>query len=209
MGVHIDFDIPTYLRAGHGLAVVSSRLDHMLPECSPEPQVHAPSEKVVINRVFNPMRLTQPQPTQPAPVPTEPSPPAKIKEETSPEDQADTSPSDQENENEHHDATELSFRGQQGKPVVGVYLGCGNAPYRFNKGNSRSFFIRIDEHLIWGVELKTALKRSDAQKGDRIEVTFKGKVPIKVLKDVKQGDRTDQVWETRHRNQWDVRVLSD
>lgn len=209
MSVHIDFEIPTYLRAGHGLAVLSSRLDHMLPECSPEPQVHVPSEKVVINRVFNPLRLTQPQQAQPVPVPAEPSPSVKLEEETSPADQADTSLGDQDSENEHNDATELSFRGQQGKPVVGSFLGCGNAPYRFSKGNSRSFFLRIDKHLIWGVELRTALKRSGAQKGDRIEVTFEGKVPIKVLKDVKQGNRTDQVWETRHRNQWGIRVLSD
>lgn len=209
MGIHIDFDIPTYLRAGHGLAVVSSRLDHMLPESSPEPQVHAPSERVVINRVFNPLRLAHPQQTQPAPAPAEPSPTARPEEEISPEDRADTSLGDQENEHEHNDATELSFRGQQGKPVVGSFLGCGNAPYRFTKGNSRSFFLRIDKHLIWGVELKTALKRSGAHEGDRIEVTFKGKVPIRVLKEVKQGNRTDQVWETRHRNQWDIRVLSD
>ncbi len=209
MSVQIDFDLPTYLRVGHGLAVVSRRLDHMLPECSPEPTEPVKSERVSINRVFNPLRLKQAQPDiQAAPQLPEPSPAADSEEILSPEDCAVAEQGDQDNDELESDATELSFQGQKGKSFQGVYVGSGHAPYRFNKSNSRSFYLRIEKHLIWGVELKSALDHSGAVKGDQIEVTFRGKQAVEVAKKVKQENRTVVVWETRHRNKWDVRVLS-
>lgn len=202
MAVQIDFDTPTYLRVGHGMAVVSQRLDPLLP-CDTHHQERKEKEekveRVVINRVFNPMRLAQPEPEKKQEDEViqsheEPSTPEAQHAETPPADVID-------------DATELSFRGKQGCPVNGVFLGAGHAPYRFNKSNSKSFYLRIDSHLIWGVELKSALKKSGAEKGNRISVTFLGKTPIKVLKSVKNGNQTEDIWETRHRNQWDIKVL--
>jgi|LSQX01.1.fsa_nt_gb hypothetical protein len=207
----INFDIPTYLRVSHGMATVSSRLDHLLPE-APTPQQPAeapPSERVVINRVFNPRRLIPKEEKVGASpsteVPAYQSQPKVADElpeldDTSHEESAVKAISD----------TELSFSGKNGQPVTGIYLGSGHAPYRFNKGNSTSYFLRIDKGLIWGIELKNALKEAGASKGDRVQVTYLGKVPVKVLVRPKGGKRNQgDVWETRHRNQWSIQVLSD
>lgn len=210
MSVQIDFDQPTYLRIGHGLAVVSKRLDHMLPECSPEPSEFKKPERVSINRTFNPNRLQQSKHVSQPPLQLIEADPSVDSEEIPfPEDCADVDMSDQDHSHHNDEATELSFQGQKGRSFEGVYVGSGHAPYRFHKGNSRSFFVRISKHLIWGVELKSALNSSGAVKGDRIEVTFMGKQSVEVLKQIQQDNRTVDVWETRHRNQWDVRVLSD
>lgn len=212
----IDFDAPTYLRVGHGLAIVSDRLDHLLPDPPPssekrESEETTPSEKVVINRVFNPVRLSiveDKETIQPSQLDVEPTEAASATEvDAINPDLTSNEPAQESAQLE--DATELSFRGARSKPVSGVFLGCGHAPYRFNKGNSGSFFLRINKSLIWGIELKSALKQSGAQKGDQIEVTFLGKVPLKVLTRVKKETGTEEVWETRHRNRWSIRVLSD
>lgn len=207
----IDFDAPTYLRVGHGLAVVSNRLDHLLPDPLPSSEEVIPSEKVVINRVFNPARLSVVEDKEAIQPPRLDAEPTKTSSDTEVDaiDPDLTSNEPTQESAQPEDATELSFRGSRSKPVSGVFLGCGHAPYRFNKGNSGSFFLRIDKSLIWGIELKSALKQSNAKKGDRIEVTFLGKVPLKVLTRVKKGTGTEEVWETRHRNRWGIRVLSD
>lgn len=218
----IDFDLPTYLRVGHGLAVVSSRLDHLLPEHEAplegvQPGENVPPEKlekVVINRVFNPLRLAHSQekqqhpPPAPGPAPTPSS--SKIEEPAVQTNQHDDLPVEPEHDSALQEgATELSFRGERSEPVSGILHGSGHAAYRFNKGNSRSFFLRIGKSIIWGIELKSALKQAEAQKGDRIEVEYLGKTPIKVLSKIKKGTNTEEVWETRHRNRWAIRVLHD
>lgn len=217
MGLHIDFDQPTYLRAVHGLAVVSRRLDHLLPEASseaPEPQAQPSdkSEKVVINRVFNPLRLTTESPSEPKPPAPDVQEPAPADPE--PDDAVDFDSEepetvlDQETDQPDTKAEEISFRGGEGKSVTGRYAGSAFAPYRFNKGNSKSFYLRLDKSLIWGIDLRSALVKSKAQKGDTIQVTYLGKTPVKVLVKIKKGTQSEKVWETRHRNQWDIKVLT-
>lgn len=214
MAHRIDFDQPTYLRAGHGLAVVSRRLDHLLPEASIEaPELQAQSyEKVVINRVFNPSRLKTDTPLDAQPATSEEPEPASADTDTNEVALDPVEPEatiDQVSNVPDQAAVEISFQGCERKSVKGVFAGSGFAPYRFNKGNSKSFFLRLDKSLIWGIDLRGALEKSNAQQGDRIQVTFLGKAPVKVLVKIKKGSKTEEVWETRHRNQWDIKVLTD
>jgi len=200
----VNFDEPTYLRVSHGLALVSERLDHLLPEPVPmarerETQQYNP---VVINRTYNPKQAVEPRSL--VPVISE-----EKKEVFEDDDDASFPEMVEQEEVIESEVTELSIRGNQGKPVEGVYMGSGFAPYRFNKGNSKSFYLRIDSHLLWGVELNSAIRESGAVKGDTIAVTFLGKAPIKVLQKVNVDGKPTEVWETRHRNRWEIKVLPD
>ncbi|MCK5531587.1 MAG: hypothetical protein KAI85_10090 [Halopseudomonas aestusnigri] len=210
MGVAVDFDVPTYLRVGHGMAVVSQRLDHLLPEAQAElPEQEKQSQSVAINWTFNPERLGKHNvKTQLEDQPSE-APMPKARVESEPEAKAVDEDPIQKEITPHQDATELSFVGKPGVPFKGVLLGSGKAPYRFSKTNSSSYFLRVDNHLIWGVDLKDALKKSGAKNGQTIEITFLGKAPIRVPRSVTNGSERETVWETRYRNQWDVTVLPE
>lgn len=195
MMIRVDFDQPTYLRASLGLAILSPRSQHLLPGADDE--VAAPTlEPVVINRLFNGRAQASTD---------EPS--EEIRGELIPfkpeqSDDLDTQSSEK--------GVELSFGGIAGKSVTGLYGGCGHAPYRFNKKNGPSFFLRVGEHLIWGVELAPEIRRSGAEKGvSTISVTFMGKEPVTVLKkaNVKNGQTEDE-WVDTHKNLWEVRKLS-
>ena len=205
--VTVNLDTPTYLRARDGLAVLSARLVHLLPEVIKEESLQL--EPVQINRLFNTSAhkgLVQLTPEE--------LPDANIKGEFIPLNEAEaenfSSPNseelDQQAEEAQSDATELSFHGQKGKTVTGVFAGSGYHHYRFNKKNGKSFFLRIGKHLIWGVELAAALRRSGAQKGQTITVEFQGKTPIKVLKQVNVEGVLQDDWVDTHRNSWEIRV---
>lgn len=210
MGLAVDFDVPTYLRVTHGMAVVSQRLDHLLPEAQIElPEQENQLYRVEINRTFNPERLVNNNVNpQSATKPSEaPLPEARV--ETVPIAEVPNEDSTPKAIPPHQDATELSFVGKAGHPFKGVLLGSGKAPYRFDKTNSSSFYLRVDNHLIWGVDLKSALKRSGAKNDQTIEITFLGKAPIRVPKTVDSGAHKETVWETRYRNQWEIKVLPE
>ena len=199
--VAVNLDRPTYLRAKEGLAVLSARLAHLMPEVDIEQKTGL--EPVQINRLF---RAHAPALTQA--IPEEST--REIKGEFIPLDQAEDSPEQPENHNEIQDveteATELSFHGQAGKSVTGVYAGSGYNNYRFNKKNGKSYFLRVGKHLIWGIELGAALRRSGAQKGQTITVEFKGKTPIKVLKTVMVDGAAQDDWVDTYRNSWEITV---
>lgn len=205
--IRVDFDVPTYQRARNGLAIVSARLMHLLPEDQEPAADHAkPAERVVINRVFNPERYRITQHAQE----TESSTDEDIRGEFIPLEILNDEPEESDSSEVEHDelsSTEISFRGQKGKSVTGVYAGSGYAHYRFSKKNGRSFFLRIGKHLIWGIELNAALRRSGAQQGQKISVTFMGKTPLKVLKEVKHNGQAEQEWVDTHRNSWDIQVV--
>lgn len=205
--VTVNLDTPTYLRARHGHAVLSDRLAHLLPELST--QENQQLEPVQINRLFNPRAGKELAPLMP-----DEAPDANIKGEFIPLNEADDE-SDlslhkeemfQQVEEEQSNATELSFHGQEGKSVTGVYAGSGYHHYRFSKRNGKSFYLRIGKHLIWGIELGAALRRSGAQKGQTITVEFKGKTPIKVLKPVNVDGVIQDDWVDTYRNSWDITV---
>lgn len=203
--VAVNLDHPTYLRAKKGLAVLSARLAHLMPEM--EPEETAELEPVQINRMFRGKAHTA------TPHLLQDESRSEIKGEFIPHDQAEDSseqlevgPHTDEVGTDQGEETELSFHGQTGKTVTGVYAGSGHTNYRFNKKNGKSFFLRVGKHLIWGIELSAALRRSGAQKGQTITVEFKGKTPIKVLKTVNINGVEQDDWVDTHRNSWDIRV---
>ena len=192
--VTVNLGTPTYLRAQNGQAVLSARLAHLLPEQNEE---NKQLEAVQINRLFNSTArkcLTQVIASEA---------PDDIKGEFIPLDAAEELDEQQENQG---DATERSFHGKEGKTVTGVYAGSGYNHYRFNKSNGKSFFLRIGKHLIWGIELAAALRRSGAQQGQSITVEFLGKTPIKVIKQVKIDGVLQDDWVDTHRNSWSIRI---
>ncbi|WP_137887520.1 DNA primase [Pseudomonas sp. 2FE] len=205
--VRVDFDVPSYLRLEKGLCIVSSRLAHKLPEPTAPVEYNEPLEPVVINRLYNPRKAAV------AVVPVE-NDLDEIKGEFIPRDAEsdhhELMPAFDE-ANDHNDsaeqATEISFQGVAGKSVTGAYAGSGFAPYRFSKKNGKSFYLRIGKHLIWGVELKSQLRNSGAEKGDVISVTFLGKKPVKVLKDITVDGNIEQDWVDTYRNSWEIKVV--
>ncbi|MCY1300766.1 hypothetical protein D9M70_503450 [compost metagenome] len=50
------------------------------------------------------------------------------------------------------------------------------------------------------------MRRSGAQKGQKITVEFKGKTPTKVLKTVVIDGVEQDDWVDTYRNSWDIRV---
>lgn len=185
--IRVDFDQPAYLRASKGLAVLSYRLQHLLPE-GDDQYPATPAEPVIINRLYTGSSVVK------APVDQVPDD-NSIKGEFIPL------------EREAADGVELNFGGIEGKSVTGAYGGSGYASYRFQKKNGKSFFLRVGKHLIWGIELAQELRRSGAVKGQQIEVTFLGKKPVTVLKEVTKDGQTETEWVTTHKNLWDVKTL--
>lgn len=204
--IRVDFDVPSYLRLQQGLCIVSDRLAHKLPE--PEHQeTTQPLETVVINKLYRPQDRKQVAPIENQEqgeikgefIPRESQP---AYQETAQEIQVAQSDEDQ---NER--APELNFQGVAGRSVIGEYRGSGFAHYRFRKKNGKSFFLRIGEHLVWGVELNAQLRRSGAQKGDMISLTFLGNTAVSVLKEVVVDGKKEQEWVNTHRNSWEIKIV--
>lgn len=194
--IRVDFDQPAYLRASKGLAILSPRLNHLLPENDVVLESTAQSEPVIINRLYNGLSKV--------PATTEPAAAEEIKGEFIPfnrEAEATSAP-------ETEEGVELNFGGIKGKSATGLYGGSGHAHYRFNKKNGKSFFVRVGKHLIWGIELAPELRRSGAVKGQKISVTFMGKKPVTVLKAVNNNGHKDAEWVETHKNLWEVKVVN-
>lgn len=201
--IRVDFDVPSYLRLEQGLCIVSSRLAHKLPEHATIGASDA-LEPVVINKLYSPRSRKQ---VSLAPV----QQPVEIKGEYLPRDHQleqennsltdESAPSDKSGS----EPTEINFQGVAGKSVTGEYRGSGFAQYRFLKKNGNSFFLRIGEHLVWGIELSAQLRQSSAKEGDIISLTFLGKTPVKVLANV--PGKTEQEWVDTYRNSWEIKIL--
>lgn len=198
--IRIDFEIPSYQRLAAGLAIVSSRLAHLLPEDEQHDETYRDIQPVVINRLHR--GSTQVATIQPV----------EIKGEFIPRDDDssicdDDAASEIHAQKQHADAVEMSFQGVEGKSVTGLYGGSGFAPYRWNKKNGNSFFLRVGKHLIWGAELAAQLRRSGAQQGQNISVTFIGKSPVKVLRKIVVAGQQETEWVDTYKNSWEVRVI--
>ncbi|KIU54431.1 DNA primase [Pseudomonas putida] len=205
--IRIDFDVPSYLRLPQGLCIVSERLAHKLPGPENNETLHQALEPVVINTLYRPQGRNQvasienqeqgeikgefiPRESQPA------------HQETAQEIQVAQGDEDQDER-----APELNFQGVAGRSVTGEYRGSGFAHYRFLKKNGKSFFLRIGEHLVWGIELNAQLRQSGAQQGDKISVTFLGKTAVSVLKEVVVDGKKEQEWVDTYRNSWEIKIV--
>lgn len=205
--IRVDFDVPSYLRLQQGLCIVSDRLAHKLP---PEPEHQETTqtlEPLVINKLYRPQDRKQV-----APIESQESDEIKgefIPRDSQPEYQETASIVETAEGGDDHGvrATEINFQGVAGKSVIGEYRGSGFAPYRFRKKNDKSFFLRIGEHLVWGIELSAQLRQSGAQQGDVISLTFLGKTPVKVLKDIDVNGKKEQDWVEVYRNSWEIKTV--
>lgn len=193
--IRVDFDQPAYLRASNGLAILSSRLQHLLPKQDIESQTISASEPVIINRLYNGLKNDL--------VPAcEAMVDETVKGEFLPLD-CDSASSDESSEQ----GVELSFGGIKGKSVSGQYGGSGFAHYRFNKNKGKSFFVRVGKHIIWGIDLAPEIRRCGVEKGQHIEVTFLGKEPVTVLKEIDVNGQKSSEWINTHKNLWQVTAV--
>lgn len=205
--IRVDFDVPSYLRLPQGLCIVSERLAHKLPEPETHETKHQALETVVINTMFRPQGRNQV-----ASIENKQQDEIKgeyLPRETQPEHQEtaqllEVALGDQDQEDR---APELNFQGVAGKSVTGEYRGSGFAHYRFLRKNGNSFFLRIGEHLVWGIELNAQLRQSGAQEGDKIKLTFLGKTAVSVLKEVLVHGRKEQEWVDTYRNSWEIKIV--
>lgn len=205
--IRVDFDVPSYLRLPQGLCIVSERLAHKLPEPETDVMMHLALEPVVINTLYRPQGRNEV-------APIEKQLHGEIKGEFIPrETQSEHDETSQlievalGDEDQDVRTGELNFQGVAGKSVTGEYRGSGFAHYRFLKKNGNSFYMRIDEHLVWGIELNAQLRQSGAQQGDRIQLTFLGKTAVRVLKDVIVNDKNEQEWVDTYRNSWEIKIV--
>jgi hypothetical protein len=67
--------------------------------------------------------------------------------------------------------------------------------------------LRIGEHLVWGIELNAQLRKSGAQQGDNISLTFLGKTAVSVLKEVVVDGKKEQEWVDTYRNSWEIKIV--
>lgn len=205
--IRIDFDVPSYLRLPLGLCIVSERMAHKLPAPETHETTHQVLEPVVINTLYRPQGRNQVSSI-------EKQQQGEIKGEFLPRE---TQPEHQEtaqlnevalgDQDQEARATELNFQGVAGRSVTGEYRGSGFAHYRFLKKNGNSFFLRIGEHLVWGIELNAQLRQSGAQEGDTIKLTFLGKTAVSVLKEVVVDGKKEQEWVDTYRNSWEIKIV--
>ena len=194
--IRIDFDQPAYLRAIKGQAILSSRLQHLLPESDDQVGDAAVLKPVVINRMFNGAKqLTHLQPEAGEVIKGEYIPfENEAKNETAPK--------------QSKGSVELSFSGVEGKSVTGPYGGSGYAHYRFNKKNGKSFFVRVGNHIIWGIELGPEIRRCGVERDQTIKITFMGKQEVTVLKEIDRNGKKEEEWLNTHKNLWKVEKVS-
>lgn len=205
--IRVDFDVPSYLRLQQGLCIVSERLAHKLPESETNEPMNQELEPVVINNLYRSQGRTQVALTdnqQQGEIKGEFIPRDSQPEHQEPATEIRIAESDDELDDR---IPELNFQGVVGKSVTGEYRGSGFAHYRFLKKNGKSFFLRIGNHLVWGVELNAQLRQSRAQQGDTISLTFLGKTEVSILKEVIVDGENEQVWVDTHRNSWQIKIV--
>lgn len=100
------------------------------------------------------------------------------------------------------------------RTYAGTLLEHGQALYEFRKGESESYFAKIETikgvETIWGKEIRTAIGSANAQNGDEIKLTHMGQQPVTV--DANVLDETGKVVGVQPldtiRNSWKVERLT-
>ena len=95
--------------------------------------------------------------------------------------------------------------------VTGVLLDHGNAPYKFDKKNNDSYYLKVmtqkGEKTYWGKELEQAIADGGAEKGEPINLRYLGSQPVSFNAPVRneQGAITGYKEVSAERNQWEVK----
>lgn len=97
------------------------------------------------------------------------------------------------------------------EPVTGKVTACGQAPFRFETGQSESTFITLrtkeGTQTYWGKELAGVLRETNLQPGRMVTLQWMGEQPVTINKPVKdlQGNFTGQYEKVpTKRNRWSL-----
>jgi len=96
------------------------------------------------------------------------------------------------------------------EPVTGKVTACGQAPFRFEKGESESTFITLrtkeGAKTFWGKELAGLLRETRLQPGRMVSLQWQGKQPVTVQVPQKNKDGVVTHYEAMEtsRNQWSM-----
>lgn len=94
------------------------------------------------------------------------------------------------------------------EPVTGKVTACGQAPFRFEAGQSESTFITLrtkeGQQTFWGKELAGLLRETNLKPGRMVTLQWQGEQPVtvKVPKKDDHGVVTHYESVNTHRNQW-------
>lgn len=97
------------------------------------------------------------------------------------------------------------------EPVTGKVTACGQAPFRFETGESESTFITLrtkeGPQTFWGKELAGLLRETNLKPGRTVTLQWQGEQPVTINKPLKdaQGNFTGRYQEVEtKRNQWSL-----
>lgn len=97
------------------------------------------------------------------------------------------------------------------EPVTGKVTACGQAPFRFEPGESESTFITLrtkeGPQTFWGKELAGLLRETNLKPGRTVTLQWQGEQPVTINKPLKdaQGNFTGRYQEVEtKRNQWSL-----
>ncbi|EML8490019.1 hypothetical protein WAB73_003249 [Salmonella enterica subsp. enterica] len=106
-------------------------------------------------------------------------------------------------------------RSEWANTVTGVLLDHGNAPYKFDKKNNDSYYLKVmtqkGEKTYWGKELEQAIADGGAGKGEPINLRYLGSQPVSFNAPVRneEGTITGYKEVSTERNQWEVKPAVD
>ena len=93
----------------------------------------------------------------------------------------------------------------------GTLLEHGKDFYNHDKKESESYFVKYradngNERELWGQDLERAINDAGVKKGDRIDLEYKGKEPVRVTREIKddQGKVLGSEQIETHRSTWSV-----
>ena len=105
---------------------------------------------------------------------------------------------------------------KQAKDVItGTVVDCGVAPYRHDKKNGKSFFVKVrngdTERTLWGIDLENAMTSSGVHINDDAAIHDLGKAPVQVVTNIrdKEGKIVRQETRTVMKGMWRVEPLEE
>jgi putative DNA primase/helicase len=138
---------------------------------------------------------------------------AELKQLTSSRDVNSIEPEHQNSQSKN--ATALKTKEQEtGENLYsGKLVEHGKAPYLNKKENNPSYYATVEKedgkrNTAWGVDIQRAIKESDTEIGDKVELESKGKTPVTITKQIKdkEGNITGSKSIETHRNAWDIKA---
>lgn len=96
---------------------------------------------------------------------------------------------------------------RQKKTVTGVLKDFGVAYYLHNPKNKRSFYVRVDDTVVWGLGLADAIANSSVQKGDSIVLQKEKEIVVEFARVIDEnGNRitSERLSVPKRRGYWSI-----